>query len=405
MTAILTLTLIGCGNQLLPTPTAIPETKSVWGRVLTIATTEHADAPAFQVEDGIVTFAWVGSDAAGVHQDVRILDEHGLSETIALPLSPIRPDRLTVINTGTGGSSLVFYLDANTKTDGETRLYSAAFGLNRTLIQGPTPISSTRTEAYTIIHAQDGKLWVIWSGGLPGEPTLYAQSIDALGRPQLPVILMSDVKFPTSGEDQTGNPIIYWLSPSTRQIYRARFVNGQLQDTTVLTDSIRLEVGERLVNFTAAQDTDYGYLFWNTVTVDGKAHTRYTSGLLTEQKWQAPVLFNITAGHSSDFVTGFNGGAAYSSHFPGSAPVTWVSPAQVQGDKVLLAGQIGSAFGVIYLQNGTVAAYQSVAHLDQPLIGLPAVATDIERHLYLAWSEPTPDDRAALRFTTTRPFN
>src|SRR5690349_17930933 len=88
-----------------------PIITSAWGEVFMIARTPQLHAPAFWSTADVSAFVWVESDSAGVHQDVRFLNEKGLTTPIALPLSPIRPDQLTLWRTS-NDDSILFYLDA-----------------------------------------------------------------------------------------------------------------------------------------------------------------------------------------------------------------------------------------------------------------------------------------------------
>lgn len=391
------LLVAGCTSAADPPAKPVP---SAWGEVLTIAHTPQLHAPAFWSTGDISAFAWIESDSAGVHQDVRFLNDKGLTAPLALPLSPVRPDRLMLLPVG--DDSLLFYLDA--APSGETRLYSAVFGLDQQLKAGPTPVSTTRTEAYTLLRGADGTVWVIWTGGSPAEPGLYAQEIDQLGRARPSQLITVGAKFPTTGTVHNGRPPLYWLNTATNQIYRASFDQGQLLNPQVLTHSIRLEAGERLINFSTAQDSTHGYLFWNTVKADGTPQTWFTAGGLEAENWFTPVLLRIALSETADFVTGYNGGMGFRAQM-GTTPLTWAAPAVGQSELLPVAAQLDKQLAIIYFQAGTIVGYQPVFQLEQNLIGLPALQTDFERHLMLAWAAPESTGEAALQWTTTRPLN
>ena len=57
--------------------------------------------------------------------------------------------------------------------------------------------------------------------------------------------------------------------------------------------------------------------------------------------------------------------------------------------------------GVAYFQDGGMLGYQDVLETGT-LIGLPAIGTERNRNLYLAWSEPTTEGHANLYMTTSR---
>jgi hypothetical protein len=388
LVCLLLIALTSCNA----TPEVRPETGSTWGRVFTITQTAQADAPAFTLNRDAVPFAWVGSDERGVHHDVRILSSSELSPANALPLSPIRPTAFSLIPTFEN-NTLLFYLDANDES--ETRLFSAMFWLDRSLRAGPTPISTANTRRYAVGREGD-TLWIVWSGGLvAAEPTLYAQSLDTTGRPRPPEPVAYNADHPVLLSKATGRLELIWLGNT--EVYRAQFSGGVITGVTAVALAPRLQPGERLVNFTIGQDSDTLYLFWNTVLPDGRAQTWFTT------EASAPVRLAVNLESTAEYVTGYNGGIGQSAG-TGEMPVMWVAPVQTQTDPLPVAAQIGSDLTVLYFSGGQIAGVQSIVTLQNDLIGLPSLAANRERHLYLAWSEPASVESAVLRFTTTNPF-
>jgi hypothetical protein len=385
---LLLLFLVGCGSS----PQELPEVQSSWGRIYNIAQDPQADAPAFARTETFTAFAWVGSDERGVHHDVRILTTEGLSPAAALPLSPVSPSAFQLLPTAESGT-LLFYLDAN--PEGESRLYSAVFDPTLMLIAGPTLISHLRTEAqYTVSRAADGSLWVVWSGGSPAEPTLFAQSLDPLGRPRPPQQLVIDSTYPILRENADETLALYWLR--SEQVYRARFEDGTIADTSPIAPSPGLERGERRVNFSVGQDSTTVYLFLNTVLADGTPRTWYAT-----DGGETPMPLRISENTGEAFITGYNGGTGKSAA-QGEVPVAWVSPVDGVSDPLPVAAQVEDQLSVVYLSEGQIIGYQPVHTLARDLLGLPMIATDVERHLYLSWSEPADTPTALLRFTSTR---
>ena len=69
----------------------------------------------------------------------------------------------------------------------------------------------------------------------------------------------------------------------------------------------------------------------------------------------------------------------------------------------VIAAQVNDALGIVYLHDGEFDGYQPVVTLMEPgLIGLPSLATDRNRHLYLAWAQPSATGYADLNVTMTR---
>lgn len=394
MPIFLFLLLLAVGCTASPIP--LPERQSAWGRVLTIAQTEQANAPAFTLGDYFIPFAWVGSDERGVHHDVRVLSGVGLSPAAALPLSPIRPSKFKVLPISED-DTLLLYMDAN--PEGETRLYSAVFAPDTSLKFGPTLISTLRTSPhYTVTKTQDGGVWVVWSGGLLAEPSLYRQALDSLGRPRPPEQIAYDGDHPVFVSNADGTLSLFWLGST--HVYRGDWIDSEVIAITQAAPSFIAAADERLVNFSVGQDHESIYLFWNTVRGDGIPQTWFTS---ESGGWLSPQQLRLNEQRETDFLTGYNGGSAYTTT-SGDTPVSWVVPLQETSDSLPLAAQVGSQLAIVYLRGGEIVGYQPVFELENNLIGLPAFVSDRERHLYLAWSQPAASGLAELNFTTTHPI-
>ncbi|MBC8098656.1 MAG: hypothetical protein H7Y11_04385 [Armatimonadetes bacterium] len=378
---LLCVLLGGCASTpIMPVPTVTTEPfvpVSAWGDVLRVAQTEQANAPALWVNGRGLVFAWVGSDAIGVHHDVRVLTERGWSDIVTQPLNPIRPDAMQW-TPGNNDGALLFYLDAH--PSGETRLYVAQIAADLSLTLGPTLVSTLRTDRYAVLTQRDGSAWVVWSGGLLVERKLYAQQVDALGRPRQPVLLAADADYPLLLSDEQGDTWVLWRNAEVRQLYQARLVDGMLQTISVIADDVRLQPGERLVNISAGGDGTHTYVFWHIAQVDGTPQTWYTYGGLTEDSslWQAARVLLWQ-----------------------DMPLTWVAPFQMPTERETLsaAAQWGDTLGIVTWQSGVVTGFEAVVTLNGRLIGLPALTTDAAGQRVLAWSQPTDSDSADLYIT------
>jgi hypothetical protein len=374
---------------------------SAWGEIVTIAQSEQANAPAlFASASGSVTAVWVGADDAGIHHDMRV----NRDEALVLPLPPGRPALQTLYPTNIDARVHLLWLDADYELRNdpllanETYLFSALISAG-TVERGPVRVSSGRTLHYAAAALPDGSLWAAWSGRLLTEPELYLQPIDNTGRPLQPQRIALNADFPTFARAEDGTLYLFWIQLGSRRVYRARVLQGSLQDTLAVTYVPTLNAGDRLVSISASMDRTHGYLFWNIGRVDGRAETWWASGTLTADEWALPQRLGITTADAA-FTTGFNGGAGVTAS-AGETWQAWSAPLLGQHDAQPVAAWDGAQLGIVYLQAGSIVGYQAVVTVDI-LIGTPALLTDRNRHLYLSWAYPTPNAYANLLLTSTR---
>ncbi|MEO1441730.1 MAG: hypothetical protein AAFV33_15130, partial [Chloroflexota bacterium] len=86
----------------------------------------------------------------------------------------------------------------------------------------------------------------------------------------------------------------------------------------------------------------------------------------------------------------------------GGFTAAWTAPLRgVTGVLPVAAEVNGDRLSILYLQGGAVVGYQEVLPT-RPLLGSPELQLDTDRHLYLAWSEPTDVGAARMKLTSTR---
>jgi len=381
------------------TPTPTPPF-SLWGDIITFGQAEQMDAPSLWPFTDRVTASWIGADETGIHQDMRLLTASGLSERVVLPLPPKNPYAQQMFPAIEGDVHLL-WLDAD--ADSVVRLYSALIAPEMTVERGPTPISEETTRRYTVMPNGDGSLWTISSGGLAIEPSLYAHWIDPQGRPRLEDIyqIARDADWPALTRANDSTIYLFWIRHTDGAVMRSTLLDGIPENITPISETITLNPGDRLVNFSAGLDATHGYLFWNVRRGDGAAETWLTSGLLDTETWSAPVRlgFDRTKGN---FESGFNSGAADAAR-GGDNWLAWSAALAGQFDVLPVAAAHGGELGIAYLRGGAVVGYQAIVTVSG-LIGLPALHTDRDRFVYLAWSEPNASGKANLNLTTTRRF-
>lgn len=372
----LVLLLCACGAS--AAETIHPPQTTLWGFRHLIAHAPQNDAPALWSSAGRTVSAWVQGNSLAL----RAFEDGQFSEVVIVPRTVRNPHQLMVFP-GVGGSTHLFWLD--TDENGETRVYSAFFNAALQIERGVIEVSDYRTEYYDVVANGDGSLWVVWSGGLQAERTIYANLIDRLGRPRKAQQVIDGADRPVFLQANQ-NLYLFWLQSDT--IYRARFADATLSEITPLVKNLTLFPGDLLFNYEAAGD---GYLFWNIVRADGTPETWMASAM---NGWAEPERLGLGAIGDEPFQTGFNSGAVTAAQ-SGDRPLTWIVPLAGQYDVLPAAAQVGGEIVLVYFQNGAIAGSQAIT--SGQLTGLPSLITDINRHLYLAWSQPP-----ELFFTSTR---
>ncbi len=376
-----------------------PATTSSWGEIITLGEAEQLDAPSIWTTEDQFTAAWVGADDTGIHQDIRALDADGLTERVVLPLPPKNP-RQQMWLPSTNRNLHLLWLDQNDEED--TRLYTAIITPELAVERGPIQLTDETTYHYGALANGDGSLWVVSSGGMAFEPGLYARYLDTEGRPrpQETYQITSDGDWPTLVSTNEGTVYLFWIQPSDGQVKRAALVNGVMNSAETITQTVPLNTGDRLMGFSAGLDRTHAYLFWNITRGNGDAETWFASGQLDGEIWEQPRRLGIEAS-SEPFETGFNSGATHAAH-EGENWLRWTTPIVGQFDILAAASLLPTQqLGILYFQDGEITGVQDVAGVTD-MMGAPALLTDRDRFLYLAWSEPSASGQATLRMTTSR---
>jgi hypothetical protein len=369
-----------------------------WGPLLLLAEAEQADAPAIQVQpDGSLTAAWIGTDAAGVHQDARTLRRDNLSPVVVLPLPPRRPTAQALVP-ASGGSSHLIWLDADER--GVSQVYTALLTPELRVERGPIAISDSPALRFVALPAPGGQALIFWSGGPPAEPMLTVQRIDRSGLPAAPQRLAYNADWPTAALANDGIYHIAWLDSNQRVGYgQLRADSFSLQTSPV--HALERRAGDRLHQFQAALDTSHLYLFWNLTRLDEGDQTWMISRDLQANTWSQPQRLGISLQDGLFTDTGFNTGTVQAAAY-GERWLRWTAPLAGQFETLAAAGAIDHEIGGVYLRAGAIVGYQSIQSVDL-LIGQPTLQTDQDRHLYLAWAEPGSTGLARLYLTSTRP--
>lgn len=385
-----------------PTPAVEAEAYSAWGRVYTLAQSVQLEAPALYPHRDRIDTVWIDAGQSRYLMRSLLPGDAGLTSAAQSPITTVYPQEPHLAPAELNHNHLLWRDINRDQPDAGAYLAAAILRPDGTLERGPTRIADSPVYHYTAQSSGDNGVWAVWSSGLPAAPTLYAVFIDNIGRPRPVIDLRVEGDWPVLVNTDTGEMALLWLAD--QQVYAALLAGDGLRQITPLTAAVDLQPGDLLLSFEVALHADDIYLVWNVQRASGQVETwlAANAGL--------PQRLSIVVRDGEPFETGFNGGAAVRASQievvqeaeagTGDA-VRWASP--LPGASGMLAAQVGDTLGVLYLRGGMAAAFQPVVTLDAPgLLGLPTLRTDVNRHLTLAWSQPTPDGLAQLKLTTTR---
>lgn len=407
--SLLILVLVACGSSSSETTTATPSPPSSrWGGIITIAQAEQSNAPAIlPLNDAVIT-AWITrtedtiiQQLAQVSLDDNAFDENPL-ESYPQPFVLVYPHAQTLMPS-TPNVNQLLWLDAQHDNLAEgKRLWVAPINDDLFSERLQTMVSDIRVNDYASLTNPNGSLIVVYSGGLVAEPSLYMQTIDSVGRPRLDrQTLIFNADYPVLLRTNDRLQHLFWIRPSDARVFYAQLVDTGLEDIIPIGDSIDVGLTERLVEFTVAVDRSHFYFFWTIDRMSGMIESWYATMPLNGDTMTTPQRLGITVTPDSRYETGFNGGAGQSATL-GETWLRWTTPLIGQFDRVAVTAQVDESLAMIYFEEGAIAGYQAVVALKHDLVGFPQVQTDVNRHLYLAWSEPTTGQFANLNLTMTR---
>jgi hypothetical protein len=163
-----------------------------------------------------------------------------------------------------------------------------------------------------------------------------------------------------------------------------------------------LRNADRLRSLRAGSDGERLYAFWNINRADGTDETWFASGL-PENEWANPRRLTAAPDETMRFDTTLNTGITYAaSESAGGLQAAWAAPIRGITGVLPVAAEVNSdRLSMIYLQNGGVVGYQEILPV-RAMLGVPELQLDVNRHLYLAWAEPTDVGAAQIKVTSTR---
>jgi len=379
------------------------ENVSAWGPVVMLGQAASQDAPALWRRGRQVLAVWTGTQDDRVFQLAGGIGADGSTAVESRPLT-VRaafPHSQSLIQ-ATRDVTHLLWLDAESddQTDG-VRLWSALLNVSGEVERGALRLSKERTYHYDVASVDTQLVEAVWSEGLTAEPTLYSRRIDPLGRPRPPRKLATDADWPALVSGPNNRLMLFWIAQDTT-VLMADLTDDGLQNPQAAVTIPFLDTGDHLESFNAAVDGTHLYLFWNITRASGTFETFFSSSPIDSGYWTNPQQVTLSVLPNAFFTTGFNGGEAQRVA-EGNRHAAWVTPVRGQFDVLPVVAQIGGELGVLYFQDGALAAYQPVAALEAPgLIGMVSFLADRDRHFDLAWAQPSQAGYANFSFTSTR---
>lgn len=329
-------------------------------QVVEISRTDQIEPPALAVDgDELIAFT-LGSDAAGIHHDVRVWSQtDGLSLPTILPLPPQHPFHQRAYPGLT--ATHLLWIDADPAAPEFNRVYGAIISGDQVVLRGPTAISAAghHVASFSALPQPDGGLIAAYQGGGRGESDLYLVDVDATGVPRPAQYALSNLDgfAMTSGAD--GDWLV-WYATATGQIMRAPIVADTLSSPIVTAPMIYLGPGDRMIGMSVSIWGVQAGAILNVARLDGAIEAWLVQGDLDAPFWDAPELITTAA----------------------SVPVTqavFVSHT---------AEFVGTAAGQITLwqySEGTAQALRPgiPAHMVRP----PTVLATSSGHAFIAWSD------------------
>lgn len=384
--------LVSCDQ--IGNPPPIPT--SLWGEIFLLGHTEQTSAPPLLTASGNAAVFWIGADAAGVHQDMRIAQAGNLSQTTVLPLPPQHPYGQQVALAGDSNTHLL-WLDAG--ADNLPRLFNAVITPSMVVERGPLEISDRRTLHYAALPDGTGGLWIVWSGGQIAEHGLYLTWLDGAGLTSArskTLAVSGDWPLIVSG---SGRAFLFWLDRIAGRLSGGELIDNILTAQHSLTTLPELSPGDRLLDVRAGLDPTHAYIFWTITRATGGTETWYSAGSPTSGDWPAPVRLGVTP-QTQSFTTGFNSGTAQTAQ-SGETWLTWAAPAAGMWNTLPVATWMNGQLAIVYFEGGVPVGWQDIAPA-AGMIGPPFLVADRDLHLYLTWTDSTPQGYADLKLTMTR---
>jgi hypothetical protein len=397
--ALLVLLLTACMPLSAPSPDAV--SYSAWGDIVMLGDAPQREAPALHVTTDAVWAGWIAPQSR-LNQHFFRRFERGRVSVVQSPQMPTQFPRDAQLYPA-GGRDTLHQLWLATDERGTVQLYVATLAADLSLFRGPLMVSSNGALCYDTLPDGNGGLWALWRGGNPPHMQLYTAYIDPSGL----VLQVNALDVAADGCPRLvafpENTYAMWESAGRLQL--AELIGGRLTPPQPVTEMPMLSADDRLRTFTAGGDSRWLYAFWNITRADGRNETYFTAGHPSRVAWPSPQPLNILADTITTFDTTLNTGTTFSAVTATEGRrASWASPAPDVLPLLPVALTLeDTALGVAYFADGDLRGYQQVTTV-APLLGVPSLRVDTNRHVYLAWSAPTLVGDSRLSITATRPI-
>lgn len=380
----------------IPTPTPTPRS-SAWGDVELVAQAEQTHAPDILSWFGGKLLVWTGADNNEARHYMQ-----GRTQTSILALKAFYPFEQQLYPADTNDVRML-WLDSTERDSRELRLLAGVVSQDAVAEFGPNPVSQIRTRHYDGLVQNDNRLLAIWSGGTGVINNLYINHIDVRGRPTSATLVRQSADYPVIVQSSLGIEV-FWLQDNGRDAYRSRYLPNieppSLQEPQGLTRLGREYNDLAIENFYVGMDSTHMYLFWQMWAVDGTRQVLFSSGSIADNDFSDPAPLAITPDETRTVQTTYNSGTVYAAQNDGMT-AEYAIPLKGQHSVLPIAISMDNRLGIAYFADGQLLGYQDVVQTEA-LIGEPSIEADRDRHLYLAWSEPTEFGYADLLTVTTR---
>jgi len=257
---------------------------------------EQTESPVVAWMDNQILVTWIGTDDLDIRHFAQWKLGDNWQPIQALPLLTNRPHGQQIIVT-TDNIPYLFWLDALPAFPEPQLVWYAPIGDDYGINPGALPLSNIETSEFTAVANTMGGIWVVWRGGLIAEPTLYAQQIDAIGRPRFTTAIIENATHPVLVHDANKNSWLFWLSEGV--LWRGRWDAGILSDNTPVGLSVGLGAGDLLESFKIGIAGDEAFAFWHVSRSDGTYESYWSHGSITGATWGA----NLPIQHDATWLT------------------------------------------------------------------------------------------------------
>ncbi|MCU0465369.1 MAG: hypothetical protein MUF38_12475 [Anaerolineae bacterium] len=377
------LALLACNlTEQPPTATPIapqpptPPIQTAWGQAAALAQSPSISPSALAADGDGFTLAAFQPIGGGVERLTLFTD----GQPIQTPITARAPYALT-LHTAAEGGFFAVWLDHDPARGSQltiARLNPDGSTANGALVAAEMPVVR-----YSAATQPDGSLWVVWSATPIPEPALFSSRVDGRGRARTPERIQAAADHPTLLRAD-GQTWLYWLSEADGAAYRAELTDAQPSAAVRVADGPTLAPSDTLTSLSVGADTTHAYLFWQIMAADGGGQVWWTAGASQEGGWPPAIPLGLTTDPTESPQAGFNHGALEGAGL-GTELTGWLLPASGQSDALPTAAVWSGGLGVVYWRGGLPFAAQTVVEDAPRLIAPPAVASNTERDLTLAW--------------------